>query len=138
MGSNLYELYYSLAVDEVAQFQVRFPTKSFYDDGHEREDVFVTQNEFCKCYLTELEPYCRRWVQVSNSEAETIRDLDIELGHHYIDITNNKEMLEFHIDFWEQNKAPPSPTPVTPTTSIRVSSRATPLIIVGQDKSVFA
>ncbi len=88
--------------------------------------------------LTELEPYCKRLVQVSKSEAETIKDIDIELGHHYFDIINNKEMLKFHIDYWEQNKAPPSPTPVTPTTSIRVSSRATPLIIVGQDKSVFA
>ena len=112
--------------------------KSFYVDGHEREDVVVTRNEFCKRYLTELEPYCKRWVQVSKSEAETIKDLDIELGHHYFDIINNKEMIEFHIDYWERNKAPPSPTPVTPSTSIRVSSQATPLIIVGQDKSVFA
>ena len=98
----------------------------------------MTRNEFCKRYLTELEPYCKRWVQVSKSEVETTKDLDIEIGHHYFDIINNKEMIEFHIDYWERNKAPPSPTPVTPSTSIRVSSQATPLIIVGQDESVFA
>jgi hypothetical protein len=77
-------------------------------------------------------------VQVSKSEAETLKGIDIELGHHYFDIINNKEMLEFHIDYWERNKAPPSPTPVTQTTSIRVSSRTMPLIIGGQDGSVFA
>ena len=43
--------------------------KSFYVDGHEREVVVVTQNEFCKHSLTELEPYCKRRVQVSKSEA---------------------------------------------------------------------
>ncbi|KAI2513104.1 hypothetical protein MHU86_1396 [Fragilaria crotonensis] len=112
--------------------------KSFYVDGHEREDVVKTRNEFCKRYLTELEPYCKRWVQVSKSEAVTMKGLDIELGHHYFDIINNKEMLEFHIDYWERSKAPLPPIPITPTTSIRVSSRAKPIIIVGQDESVFA
>jgi hypothetical protein len=34
-------------MDEVAQFQVRFPNKSFNVDGHEHEDVVVTQNKFC-------------------------------------------------------------------------------------------
>ena len=80
--------------------------KSFYVDGHEREDVVKTRNEFCKRYLTEFEPYCKRWVQVSKSEAVTMKCLDIELGHHYFDIINNKEMLEFHIDYWERSKAP--------------------------------
>ncbi len=31
-------------------------TASFFVDGHERKDVVVSQNEFCKSYLTELEP----------------------------------------------------------------------------------
>ncbi|KAI2492861.1 hypothetical protein MHU86_21674 [Fragilaria crotonensis] len=119
--------------------------KSFYVDGHERDDVVETRKEFCKRYLTELEPYCKRWVQVPKSEATTITDLDITLGHSYFDIINNKEMLEFHIDYWnrcmERTNTTPAPTPlstINPSTSIRVSSRAKPLIIVGQDESVFA
>jgi hypothetical protein len=44
---------------------------------------------------------------VSTSEAKTKKDLDIEKGHHSFDIISNKEILEFHIDYWEQSKAPP-------------------------------
>ncbi len=77
-------------------------------------------------------------MQVSKSEAEAMKDLDIELGHSYFDIINNKEMLEFHIDYWDRSKALSPPLPITSSTSIRVSSRATPLIIVGQNESVFA
>ena len=31
--------------------------KSFYVDGHEREDVVTDRYGFCKRYLTEYEPY---------------------------------------------------------------------------------
>jgi hypothetical protein len=30
--------------------------KSFYVDGHEREDVVANQQAFCETYLTKLEP----------------------------------------------------------------------------------
>jgi hypothetical protein len=36
--------------------------KSFNIDCHERDDVVENQKEFCKQYLTELEPYCRQRV----------------------------------------------------------------------------
>ena len=91
--------------------------------------------------MTELEPYCRRWIQVSKEDASTIDDLDLRLGHSYFDILTDTDMLEFHVDYWNQccNKNESS-TDVTlhPTTSIRVSSGAAPLMIIGQDKSVFA
>ena len=32
--------------------------KSFYIDGHERQDVVANRITFCKQYLTEFEPYC--------------------------------------------------------------------------------
>jgi hypothetical protein len=76
-----------------------------------------------------------------------MKGFDIDFGHSYYDIIHNKDMLEFHIDYWDQslstNAAPFQPpatsTPIIiPTTSLRVSSRATPLIIVGQDESVSA
>ncbi len=75
--------------------------KSFYVDGHERDDVVETRNEFCKHYLTELDPYCKQWVQVPKSEAMTMKGLDIDLGQSYFDIINNKDMLEFQIDYWD-------------------------------------
>jgi hypothetical protein len=54
--------------------------------GHERDDDVANRIQFCRNYLTELEPYCNRWIQVSISEAMTIKDLDIGLGHSYFDI----------------------------------------------------
>ena len=74
--------------------------KSFYVDGHERDDVVETRIEFCKRYLTELEPYCNRWMHVPKTEATTMKDVDIDLGHSSFDIVNDKEMLEFHVNCW--------------------------------------
>jgi hypothetical protein len=40
--------------------------EKFFVDRHERqEDVLVCRNEFCKEYLTKLEPRCHRWLGVS-------------------------------------------------------------------------
>jgi hypothetical protein len=51
--------------------------KSYYVDGHEREDVVAHRHSFCKNYLTTLEPYFRRcWIQVPLREAATIKTLD--------------------------------------------------------------
>jgi hypothetical protein len=47
--------------------------KSFYVDGHEREDVIQDRIVFCKEYQTQFEPYCRRWVQVSKGKAASIK-----------------------------------------------------------------
>ena len=60
--------------------------KSFYVNGHERDDVVATRTQFCKSYLTELEPHCKRWIQVSMKDPTTINDLDIGLGHIYFNI----------------------------------------------------
>jgi hypothetical protein len=120
--------------------------KSFYVDGHERDDVVENRKEFCKRYLTELEPYCRRWVQVSKEDAMTTSGLNLQLGHSYFDIVNDTEMFEFHIDYWDQccsstknnGPSPPFVAALRPTTSIRVSLTATPLMIIGQEESVFS
>ncbi len=70
-------------------------------DGHEREDVVADRTSFCKQYLTEYEPYCRRWVQLSLNEVKIIKDLDVSFGYHYIDIrTGVPSWIEFHVDYW--------------------------------------
>ncbi|KAI2488670.1 hypothetical protein MHU86_6071 [Fragilaria crotonensis] len=75
--------------------------KSFYVDGHEREDVVAHRNAFCKNYLTVLEPRCRRWIQLPLSEAATIKTLDTDFGHHYYDIISDETRVEFHVDYWK-------------------------------------
>ena len=81
-------------------FQYDTRKKSFYVDGHERGDVVATRSTFCKRYLTEFEPFCQRWVQLSVTEAKSIDGIEIEFGYLHHDIVNNKDMLEFHVDYW--------------------------------------
>jgi hypothetical protein len=129
-------------------FQYDTRRKSFYVDGHERDDVVASRSTFCKRYLTEYEPYCNRWIQLSLKEARTIKDLNIVFGYSYFNIRANEEWIEFHVDYWsrimeEGAKHQPALTNILntekkATTSIRVSSVARPIMIVGQDESVFA
>jgi hypothetical protein len=84
-------------------------------------------------------------VQLSVHEATTIKDLNPEFGYTYFDIVSDQERIEFHVDYWNQiihtttNANQQSiQQHKKPTTSIRVSSQARPLMIIGQDESVFA
>jgi hypothetical protein len=74
--------------------------KSFYVDRNERDDVVANRKEFCKRYLTEYEPRCKRWVQLSVVKANNIKDLDLRFGYTYFDIIANEQMVRFHIDYW--------------------------------------
>jgi hypothetical protein len=73
---------------QLLNFKYDVRKKSFYVDGHERDDVVENRKEFCKRYLTELEPYCRRWVQVSKEDAMTTSGLNLQLGQSYFDIVH--------------------------------------------------
>ena len=128
--------------------------KSFYVDGHEREDVVTDRCGFCKRYLTEYKPYCNCWIQLSVDEASTIKNLNITYGYSYHNIRSNEDRIEIHVDYWNrilqkeiQQEAGDNELTATsihnlqmkkPTRSIRVSASARPLMIVGQDGSVFA
>jgi hypothetical protein len=79
-------------------FKYDFRRKSFYVDGHEREDVVTFRQTFCETYLTKLEPFCNRWKKLPVAKAMMKNGLDIELGHSYYDIIQNVELVEFHID----------------------------------------
>jgi hypothetical protein len=77
-------------------------------------------------------------------EATTIKDLDVSFGYHYRDVRTAATWIEFHVDYW--NRFSPEATGITgrapgtkeSTLSIRVSSHAKPIMIIGQDESVFA
>jgi hypothetical protein len=123
--------------------------KSFYVDGHEREDVVANRQTFCETYLTKLEPYCNQWIQlpVARKAMMMKKGLDIGFGHHYFDIMHiirDEELVD--IDNWSWHCSCADATSmngsphesINPTTSIRVLSIARPIMIVSQDKSVFA
>ncbi len=54
--------------------------KSFYVDGHERDNVVANRHTFYKRYLTDHMPYCKRWVQLSVEEAKTTMNLNMTFG----------------------------------------------------------
>ena len=85
-------------------------------------------------------------------EARTIKNLNVTFGYSYFDIRSNEERIEIHIDYWNRmmqqakqgEEWHQDPTGIynrqekKPTTSIRVSVRCQPIMIVGQNESVFA
>jgi hypothetical protein len=110
--------------------------KSFYVDGHECEDVVANRNQFCREYLTEFEPYCRQWVQMTIEDASAIKDLDLRFGYHYEDIDAGTSNIEFHVDVWNRFVGTEAHQGLRQeaTKSIRVSMQAKPILIIGQDE----
>jgi hypothetical protein len=87
-------------------------------------------------------------VHVSVVEAKSTNGINVEFGFRYHNIVTDTEMVEFHIDYWRRVTTPDKKdrrehekqrrVEKEPTTSIRVSLKTRPLMIVGQDESVFA
>jgi hypothetical protein len=94
--------------------------KSFYVDGHEREDVVANCTAFCKAYLTEYEPYCCRWLQISKEDAINIKNIDMGFEYHFHDSIAGADCVDFHVNYWnhltaeEQTTAAGGPASASP------------------------
>jgi hypothetical protein len=118
--------------------------KSFFVDGHERQDVVSRRNEFCVHYLSKLEPNTHRWIQVTKETVETWKAekkmLDDDTrGYHYTS-PNNVEMVEFHIDNCDLLHDLADQMGFGAfggNLSVRKLPDTKPLMIFGQDESVF-
>jgi hypothetical protein len=76
-------------------------TKSYYTDGHKKEENVRYQNEFIKQYFR-LEFCTYRWVQLTEEEGQSLELLEKKpipkgLGFKYIGC-NGHVMLEYHVD----------------------------------------
>jgi hypothetical protein len=118
--------------------------KSFFVDGHERQDVVSRRNEFCVDYLSKLEPKTHRWIQVTKETVETwlaekkMSDDDTR-GYHYTS-TDNVEMVEYHVDDCDllfDLAEDMGFGAFGGNLSVRKPPDAKPLMIFGQDESVF-
>jgi len=70
--------------------------KTYYVDGHERDDVVKYRVEFCTWYLKAYEPCCLRWVQLPKSIASEYDELKC-CGYTFT-AADNIEMCEYHVD----------------------------------------
>ena len=98
----------------------------------------ANRKQFCSNYLTKLELYCKHWwVQIPINEAKGMVNVDIELGHRYFDIVKDAEHIEYDVvNYW--NRFGSGRDVINPTTSVRISSNARPIMIIGQDESIFS
>jgi len=70
--------------------------KTYYVDGHEREDIVKYWTEFCTRYLTVYEPRCIRWVQMPKQTA--LEHAELEGSGYSYRGTDHVEMCKFHVD----------------------------------------
>jgi len=114
--------------------------KGYYVDGHERSDVVASRKAFCEVYLTDIEPRCLRWIQVSQIELETTHSiLNPEFGYRFVD-ANGEPHVEFHVDYCTSQEIKDNELLIgkNPRISVRVPPESTPIEVFGQDESVFS
>ena len=120
--------------------------KTFFVDGHEREDVVFRRNEFCKEYLTKIERRCHRWIQVTKETVERWRREkkpsefnDNAKGYSYRS-ADGIEMVEFHVDdhdFLHDLAEEMGYGLMGGNLSVRMPPGSKPLMVFGQDECVF-
>ena len=119
--------------------------KSYYVDGHEHEDQKRHRSEFTNKYLTQLEARSHRWVQMSTDQAEIIKlslpanDPLLSTGYIYSDPDTATHHVEFHVDDHDclQDLANTKYGALGGNVSVRKAVDQKPLIIFGQDESIF-
>ncbi len=119
--------------------------KSYYINGHEHKDQKRHRSKFTKKYLTQLEPRSHRWVQMSTEKAELMKpslpanNLLLSTGHIYVDPDTGVDHVEFHVDNHHciQDFANTPYGVIGGNVSVRKSADQKPLIVFGQDTSIF-
>ena len=120
-------------------FDVR--EKTYYVDGHEREDVVKARVEYIKWYLAN-ERRCYRWVQLKEDEAKSLDAKKIVcLSDAYVYSTEDDvTMYEFHVDCAQKQLADYVSDELRArggNLSVRKPPDDKPLIILGQDEAVY-
>lgn len=115
--------------------------KTFYVDGHERDDVKKDRSRFTRTYLLVYEPRCRRWIQVTVQQAKEL-ELQEQFGFHYKS-DDGTAMIEYHEDYFFSSKKASdafeaSNEAFPQELSVRRPPGSTELVIFGQDETVFS
>ena len=113
--------------------------RNYYVDGHESPLNIIQRRKFIKDYH-EFELNSHRWIQLTKEDFEKIiRNSGVEPksdGYAYLDEEDN-EMMEFHVDShpWFQKHF--DYYSLGGNLSVRKHPEAKPLVIFGQDESIF-
>jgi hypothetical protein len=118
--------------------------KSYYVDGHEHQEQKLHRSKFIKKYL-ELEIRTHRWVQMSIVEFEEAQsslsddgnDKIINPGYSYTHAVTGDPWIEFHVDDINMKLIGDKVGPFGGNVSVRCPAGSRPLIIFGQDESIF-
>ena len=118
----------------------KYPTrrKTYYVDGHERPDNVKYRNEYIKRYLRN-ERRCFRWIQLPMSEVEELEGSDNlfsrKYGFEYK--IGGLTFFEFHVDDHPTFHQRCRNLPFGGHLSVRKREDEKPLILIGQDESIF-
>ncbi len=118
--------------------------KSYYVDGHEHQEQKLHQSKFIKKYF-EVEIQTHRWVQMSIVEFEEAQsslsddgnDKIINPGYSYTHPVTGDPWIEFHVDDINMKLIGDNVGPFGGNVSVRCPAGSRPLIIFGQDESIF-
>ena len=119
--------------------------KSYYVDGHEHQEQKLHRSKFIKKYLLELEIRTHRWVQMAIVECEEAQsslsddgtDSIINSGYSYMHPVTGDPWIEFHVDDINMKLIGDNVGPFGGNVSVRCPAGSRPLIIFGQDESIF-
>ena len=122
-------------------FKYSATKKTYYVDGHEKPDVVAYRKEYCNQYVID-ELRCFRWIQLSKPEVEKLEKENIDFvrdyGYEYKDNTTGLTMFEFHVDDHESfHKTAAAKFPFGGNLSVRKKEGDKPIIMIGQDESVY-
>ena len=115
--------------------------KSYYVDGHEKEEQVQHRSKFINTYLSEIEQFTHRWVQMTLANYQSMQSLICEdeqvisSGHKYWDHVTNEWWMEFHVD--DHNFVNCDVGPYGGNLSVRMPEGCKPIIIFGQDEIIF-
>jgi DNA-binding transcriptional regulator YhcF (GntR family) len=119
-------------------FKYEARKKGYYVDNHEKPETVAYCRHFIKRYL-KYEFRMFRWVQLSLEKVKAMEEneeIDEGLGHRYKD-SENKDMVEFHVDQHHSFQDGVSTTLYGGNLSVRRPANEKPLICFGQDECIF-
>ena len=121
-------------------FKFSSKTKIYYVDGHEKPEVVEHRQKYINQYIRE-ELLCYRWVQLNEDQVNELeiknKGFSRNNGYKYINKDTQNVMYEFHVDTHSCIDPFVCDVEYGGFLSVRRDQSQKPLIIFGQDESIY-